>query len=43
MTEIINAVIDAGSLSAIVIIASGTEARVTPTTKNTLVIIQKNH
>ncbi|CAG8802592.1 15961_t:CDS:1, partial [Gigaspora rosea] len=31
--EIINTAIDVGSLSAIIKIASGTEARVTPTTR----------
>ncbi|RIB17851.1 hypothetical protein C2G38_2186207 [Gigaspora rosea] len=40
--EIINTAIAAGSLSAIVIIASGTEARVTPTIKNTLVRLGNN-
>ncbi|RHZ63161.1 hypothetical protein Glove_332g8 [Diversispora epigaea] len=40
--EIINAAISAGSLSAIVIIANGTEARVTPSIKNTLVRLANN-
>jgi hypothetical protein len=40
--EIVNAAIGAGSLSAIIIIASGTEARVTPTIKNTLVRLANN-
>ncbi|GBB99715.1 hypothetical protein RclHR1_03600011 [Rhizophagus clarus] len=40
--EIINTAIDAGSLTAIVIIASGTEARVTPTIKNTLTRLANN-
>jgi len=40
--EIINTAINAGSLSAIIIIASGTEARVTPTIKNTLVRLANN-
>ncbi|GBC06346.1 hypothetical protein RclHR1_06780010 [Rhizophagus clarus] len=40
--EIINTAISAGSLSAIVIIANGTEARVTPSIKNTLVRLANN-
>ncbi|CAG8615817.1 6830_t:CDS:2, partial [Scutellospora calospora] len=40
--EIIDAAIDAGSLSAIVIIANGTESRVTPSIKNTLVQLANN-
>jgi hypothetical protein len=40
--EIVNAAISAGSLSAIVIIANGTEARVTPSIKNTLVRLANN-
>jgi hypothetical protein len=40
--EIINTAISAGSLSAIVIIANGTEARVTPSIKNTLVKLANN-
>jgi hypothetical protein len=40
--EIINTAIDAGSLAAIIIIASGTEARVTPTIKNTLTRLANN-
>ncbi|CAG8613047.1 4175_t:CDS:2, partial [Gigaspora margarita] len=40
--EIINTAIAIGSLSAIVIIASGTEARVTPTIRNTLVRLGNN-
>ncbi|CAB4382296.1 unnamed protein product [Rhizophagus irregularis] len=40
--EIINTAIDAGSLTAIIIIASGTEARVTPTIKNTLTRLANN-
>ncbi|CAG8691783.1 6928_t:CDS:2, partial [Dentiscutata heterogama] len=40
--EIIDAAISAGSLSAIVIIANGNEARVTPTIKNTLVRLSNN-
>ncbi|CAG8444966.1 14445_t:CDS:2 [Acaulospora morrowiae] len=40
--EIINTAISAGSLSAIVIIANGTEARVTPSIKNTLVLLANN-
>ncbi|CAG8609535.1 7079_t:CDS:2, partial [Acaulospora colombiana] len=40
--EIIDTAISAGSLSAIVIIANGTEARVTPSIKNTLVGLANN-
>jgi GTPase Era involved in 16S rRNA processing len=40
--EIVNAAISAGSLSAIVIIASGTEARMTSSIKNTLVRLANN-
>jgi hypothetical protein len=40
--EIINTAIDVGSLTAIIIIASGTEARVTPTIKNTLARLANN-
>ncbi|RIA98782.1 hypothetical protein C1645_731353 [Glomus cerebriforme] len=40
--EIVDAAISAGSLSAIVIIANGTEARVTPSIKNTLVRLSNN-
>ncbi|GBB85365.1 hypothetical protein RclHR1_11910001 [Rhizophagus clarus] len=40
--EIIDTAISAGSLSAIVIIANGTEARVTPSIKNTLVRLANN-
>ena len=40
--EIINTAISIGSLSAIVIIANGTEARVTPSIKNTLVRLSNN-
>lgn len=40
--EIIDTAISAGSLSAIVIIANGTEARVTPSIKSTLVILANN-
>ncbi|CAG8800815.1 1883_t:CDS:2, partial [Racocetra persica] len=40
--EIIDTAISAGSLSAIIIIANGTEARVTPSIKNTLVRLSNN-
>jgi GTPase Era involved in 16S rRNA processing len=40
--EIINAAISEGSLSAIVIIVNGTEARVTTSIKNTLVRLSSN-
>ncbi|CAG8432702.1 5684_t:CDS:10 [Diversispora eburnea] len=40
--EITDAAISAGTLSAIVIIANGTEARVTPSIKNTLVRLANN-
>ncbi|RIB24007.1 hypothetical protein C2G38_756468 [Gigaspora rosea] len=40
--EITDAAISAGSLSAIVIVANGTEARVTPSIKNTLVRLSNN-
>ncbi|CAB4490857.1 hypothetical protein RhiirA1_524305 [Rhizophagus irregularis] len=40
--EIINAAINVGSLTAIVIIASGTEARVTPTIMNTIIRLRNN-
>ena len=40
--EIIDTAIKIGSLTAIIIIASGTEARVTPTIKNTLVRLSNN-
>ncbi|CAG8607378.1 1595_t:CDS:2, partial [Gigaspora rosea] len=40
--EIINTAISSGSLSAIIIIANGTESRVTLSTKNTLVRLSNN-
>ncbi|PKC61493.1 hypothetical protein RhiirA1_524304 [Rhizophagus irregularis] len=40
--EIINAAINVGSLTAIVIVASGTEARVTPTIMNTIIRLLNN-
>ncbi|CAG8671244.1 10121_t:CDS:2, partial [Racocetra fulgida] len=40
--EIIDTAISAGSLSAIVVIANGTEARVTPSIRNTLVRLANN-
>ncbi|GBC49656.2 uncharacterized protein OCT59_000121 [Rhizophagus irregularis] len=40
--EIVNAAINVGSLTAIVIIASGTEARVTPTIMNTIIRLRNS-
>ncbi|CAG8669174.1 4190_t:CDS:2, partial [Dentiscutata erythropus] len=40
--EIINTAISVGSLSAIVIIANGTEARITQSIKNTLILLSHN-
>jgi hypothetical protein len=40
--EIINMAINAGSLSAIIVIANGTEARITPSIRNTLVRLANN-
>ncbi|CAG8466502.1 14547_t:CDS:2, partial [Gigaspora rosea] len=41
--EIINTAISIGSLSAIVIIANGNEARITQSIKNTLILLSHNH
>ncbi|CAB5192118.1 unnamed protein product [Rhizophagus irregularis] len=40
--EIVNAAINVGSLTAIIIIASGTEARVTPTIMNTIIRLRNS-